>query len=113
MRASGRTFQLCARLLSLISAQRRFEVRICYLVSRPARRDDTRRRNPGGALILAKIERGEFDEKKLRVPERLLSCSARIAESNAGGSRQESDASARRRRTGLRFTRVLVRECHD
>ncbi|MBS0380657.1 MAG: mobilization protein [Proteobacteria bacterium] len=54
------------KLEQLKVRQRRLENRIKYLQSRQARRDDTRRKILIGAAILAKIERGEFDEKKLR-----------------------------------------------
>jgi hypothetical protein len=54
------------RLEQLKVRQRRLENRIRYLASRQARRDETRRKILIGAVILAKIERGEFDEKKLR-----------------------------------------------
>lgn len=54
------------KLEQLKVRQRRLENRIKYLQSRQARRDDTRRKILIGAVILAKIDRGEFDEKKLR-----------------------------------------------
>jgi hypothetical protein len=54
------------KLEQLKVRQRRLENRIRYLASRQARRDETRRKILIGAVILAKIERGEFDEKKLR-----------------------------------------------
>jgi hypothetical protein len=54
------------KLEQLKVRQQRLENRIRYLASRQARRDDTRRKILIGAVILAKIERGEFDEKKLR-----------------------------------------------
>jgi hypothetical protein len=54
------------KLEQLKVRQLRLENRIKYLQSRQARRDDTRRKILIGAVILAKIERGEFDEKKLR-----------------------------------------------
>src|SRR5271167_2937249 len=54
------------KLEQLKVRQLRLENRIRYLASRQARRDETRRKILIGAVILAKIERGEFDEKKLR-----------------------------------------------
>ena len=54
------------KLEQLKVRQRRLENRIRYLASRQARRDETRRKILIGAVLLAKIERGEFDEKKLR-----------------------------------------------
>jgi hypothetical protein len=54
------------KLEQLKVRQLRLENRIRYLASRQARRDETRRKILIGAVILAKIERGEFDERKLR-----------------------------------------------
>jgi hypothetical protein len=54
------------KLEQLKVRQQRLENRIRYVQSRQARRDDTRRKILIGAVILAKVERGEFDEKKLR-----------------------------------------------
>jgi hypothetical protein len=54
------------KLEQLKVRQLRLENRIRYLASRQARRDETRRKILIGAVILAKIERGEFDEKKLK-----------------------------------------------
>jgi hypothetical protein len=54
------------KLEQLKVRQQRLENRIRYLASRQARRDETRRKILIGAVILAKIERGEFDEKKLK-----------------------------------------------
>jgi hypothetical protein len=54
------------KLEQLKVRQLRLENRIKYLASRQARRDETRRKILIGAVILAKIERGEFDEKKLK-----------------------------------------------
>lgn len=44
----------------------RLENRLKAIASRQARRDDTRRKILIGATVLAKIERGEFDQKKLQ-----------------------------------------------
>jgi hypothetical protein len=54
------------KLEQLRVRQLRLENRIRYLASRQARRDETRRKILIGAMMLAKVERGEFDEKKLR-----------------------------------------------
>ena len=51
------------KLEQLKVRQRRLENRIRYLASRQARRHHTRRQILVGAVILAKIERGEFDER--------------------------------------------------
>jgi len=54
------------KLEQLKVRQLRLENRIKYLASRQARRDETRRKILIGAVILTKIVRGEFDEKKLK-----------------------------------------------
>lgn len=54
------------KLEQLKVRQLRLENRLRYLASRQARRDETRRKILIGAVILAKIERGEFDEKELK-----------------------------------------------
>jgi hypothetical protein len=54
------------KLEQLKARQQRIENRQRYVESKLARREDTRRKILIGAVILAKIERGEFDEKKLR-----------------------------------------------
>jgi len=46
--------------------QLQLENRLQFLAAKRARRNETRRKILIGARILAKIERGEFDEKKLR-----------------------------------------------
>lgn len=55
------------KLEQLKARQQRIENRLRYAASQQGRRDDTRRKILIGATILAKIERGEFDEKKLKV----------------------------------------------
>jgi hypothetical protein len=54
------------KLAQLKVRQLRLENRIKYLASRQARRDETRRKILIGAAMMAKVERGEFDEKKLK-----------------------------------------------
>ena len=54
------------KLEQLKARQQRIENRQRYVASKLARREDTRRKILIGAVLLAKIERGEFDEKKLR-----------------------------------------------
>jgi hypothetical protein len=54
------------RLEQLRARQQRIEQRIKYLASRQVRKDDTRRKILIGAIVLAKIEQGEFAEKQLR-----------------------------------------------
>jgi hypothetical protein len=53
------------KLEQLKMRQVRLENRLHYLAAKQARRDETRRKILIGATILTKIERGEFDQKKL------------------------------------------------
>jgi hypothetical protein len=50
----------------LKAPQQRIENRQRFVESRLARREDTRRKILIGAVILARIEQGKFDEKRLR-----------------------------------------------
>jgi hypothetical protein len=54
------------KLEQLKARQQLIENRLHYVAAKQARREDTRRKILIGAVILAKIERKEFDEKKLR-----------------------------------------------
>jgi hypothetical protein len=54
------------RLKQLRNKQQRQEARRRALETRRTRRDDTRRRILVGAIVLAKIEQGQFDESQLR-----------------------------------------------
>jgi hypothetical protein len=54
------------KLEQLKARQQLIENRLRYVAAKQARREDTRRKILIGAVILAKIERKEFDEKKLR-----------------------------------------------
>ena len=54
------------KLEQLKARQQRIENRQRFLASKLARRNDTRRKLLIGGVIMAKIEGGEFDEKKLR-----------------------------------------------
>ena len=54
------------KLEQLKARQQLIENRQRYVAAKQARREDTRRKILIGAVILAKIERKEFDEKKLR-----------------------------------------------
>jgi hypothetical protein len=54
------------KLAQLKARQQLVENRLRYVAAKQARREDTRRKILIGAVILAKIERGEFDEKRLR-----------------------------------------------
>ena len=54
------------KLEQLKMRQLRLENRLKFLSAKQARRDETRRKILIGATILAKIERGEFEEKTLR-----------------------------------------------
>lgn len=53
------------KLEQLKMRQVRLENRLQFLAAKQARRDETRRKILIGATILAKIECGEFDRKKL------------------------------------------------
>lgn len=53
------------KLEQLKMRQLRLDNRLKFLAAKQARRDETRRKILIGATILAKIERGEFDRKKL------------------------------------------------
>jgi hypothetical protein len=54
------------KLEQLKTWQQLVENRLRYVASKQVRREDTRRKILIGAVILGKIERKEFDEKKLR-----------------------------------------------
>jgi len=54
------------KLEQLKARRQRIDARLQYLVSKQARRADTRRKILVGAIILAKVERGDMDEKALR-----------------------------------------------
>ena len=54
------------KLQQLKVRQARAEARKRALLSRRARKDDTRRKILAGAIVLAKADQGEFDPKLLR-----------------------------------------------
>ena len=54
------------KLSQLKVRQQRAEARARALVSRRARKDDTRRKILVGAILLAKIDQGEFENRTLR-----------------------------------------------
>ena len=54
------------KLAQLKARQARAEARKRALLSRRARKDDTRRKILAGAIVLAKVEQGELDEKRFR-----------------------------------------------
>ena len=54
------------KLEQLKARRQRIDARLQYLVSKQARRPDTRRKILVGAIILAKVERADMDEKALR-----------------------------------------------
>lgn len=66
MKIDERIAKLEERLKQLKVRQQRVEARRRALSSRQARRDDTRRKILVGAVVLARIERGEWDEATLR-----------------------------------------------
>ena len=57
---------LQTRLNQLKVRQARAEARKRALLSRRARKDDTRRKILAGAIVLAKVEAGELDPKRFR-----------------------------------------------
>lgn len=54
------------KLQQLKVRQQRIAARRAALLSSRARKDDTRRKILVGAVILAKVEQGDFDERQLR-----------------------------------------------
>lgn len=54
------------KLKQLKVRQQRAKARETALASRRARKDDTRRKILVGAILLAKVEQGQFDERQLR-----------------------------------------------
>jgi hypothetical protein len=54
------------RLAQLKARQERLDARLRYLESNRARKDETRRRILAGAILLAKIESGDFDARTFR-----------------------------------------------
>ena len=54
------------KLSQLKVRQQRAEARARALLSRRARKDDTRRKILVGAIVLAKVEQGAFDQTQLR-----------------------------------------------
>ncbi len=54
------------RLQQLKARQQRLDARLAYLESARARKDDTRRKILVGAILLAKVEAGEFESRTLR-----------------------------------------------
>ena len=63
---SERIATLEDRLKQLKAKQQRIEARRRTVESKRNRKDDTRRKILVGAIILAKVERGEFSDAKLR-----------------------------------------------
>ena len=54
------------RLQQLKTRQARIEARQRALASRRSRKDDTRRKILAGAILLAKVEAGEFDSRTFK-----------------------------------------------
>ena len=63
---SERIATLEDRLKQLKAKQHQVETRRRALESKKKRKDDTRRKILVGAIVLAKVERGEFSDSKLR-----------------------------------------------
>jgi hypothetical protein len=64
---SERIATLEDRLKQLKAKQHQVETRRRALESRKNRKDETRRKILVGAIVLAKVERGEFSDSKLRL----------------------------------------------
>ena len=54
------------RLSQLKGRQERLESRLRYLQSAKARKDETRRKILAGAILLAKVDAGEFDSRMFK-----------------------------------------------
>ena len=54
------------RLAQLKARQERLDARLAYLQSARARKDDTRRKILAGAILLAKVESGDFELRTLK-----------------------------------------------
>ena len=54
------------RLSQLKARQERLESRLRYLQSAKARKDETRRKILAGAILLAKVEAGDFDARTFK-----------------------------------------------
>jgi predicted negative regulator of RcsB-dependent stress response len=54
------------RLAQLKARQERLDARLAYLQSVRARKDDTRRKILAGAILLAKVESGDFELRTLK-----------------------------------------------
>ena len=54
------------RLSQLKARQERVESRLRYLQSAKARKDETRRKILAGAILLAKVEAGEFESRTIK-----------------------------------------------
>lgn len=61
-----RIASLQERLQQLKVRQQRAKARATALASRRSRKDDTRRKILVGAILLAKVEQGQFDERLLK-----------------------------------------------
>ena len=61
-----RVASLEERLKQLKVRQQRVKARETALASRRSRKDDTRRKILVGAILLSKIEQGQFEERQLR-----------------------------------------------
>jgi hypothetical protein len=54
------------RLAQLKARQERLDARLRYLSSSRSRKDDTRRKILAGAILLSKVESGDFDSRTFR-----------------------------------------------
>ena len=54
------------RLAQLKARQERLDARLRYLASSKARKDETRRKILAGAILIAKVEAGDFDSRTFK-----------------------------------------------
>jgi hypothetical protein len=54
------------RLAQLKARQERLDARLAYLASSRARKDETRRKILAGAILLSKVESGDFDSRTFK-----------------------------------------------
>ena len=54
------------KLSQLKARQERLDARLRYLASNRARKDDTRRKILAGAILLAKVEAGDFESRTFK-----------------------------------------------
>lgn len=66
LKASAEHSDAERRLSQLKARQERLEARLRYLRSSKARKNETRRKNLAGTILLAKVKAGEFDSRTIK-----------------------------------------------